>query len=267
MADMMKFSPLCSGSSGNATYVEAGGTGLLIDAGLTCKRMTELLELIGVAPASLAGVFVTHEHIDHIRGISVLSKKYDIPVYANKDCWNAMTACGQAAGVAPRNMRVFETDRDFYVGGVRVYPFSTSHDAAHPVGYTVSADGRKCAVCTDLGHIDERILSILAGADIVLLESNHDVDMLMAGPYPHALKKRILSGQGHLCNEDCAKALVRLYATGVKNAVLGHLSNENNYPALAYATVLSILEDAGLQDEVHVAVAERDRPTGVFEIA
>ena len=263
----MKFSPLCSGSSGNATYIEAGGARLLVDAGLTCKRMTELLGLIDVEPSSLTAILVTHEHIDHVRGISVLSKRYGIPVYANEGCWSAMQSAGLTAGILPRNMRVFETDRDFYLGDVRVYPFSTSHDAAHPVGYTVSAGSRKCAVCTDLGHMDERILGILAGADIVLLEANHDVDMLMAGPYPYHLKKRILSGQGHLCNEDCAKALVRLYASGVHNAVLGHLSNENNYPALAYATVYSILEDAGLQDDVHVAVAERDRPTGVFEIA
>ncbi len=262
---MMKFSPLCSGSSGNATYIEAGGARLLIDAGLTCKRLTELLDMIGVDAASLTAILVTHEHIDHIRGISVLSKKYDVPVYANADCWNAMRS--QLAGVSPRNMRVFESDRDFFLGDVRIYPFSTSHDAAHPVGYTVSAGKHKCAVCTDLGHLDERILGILAGADIVLLEANHDVDMLMAGSYPYVLKKRILSGQGHLCNEDCARALVRLYASGVHNAVLGHLSNENNYPALAYATVCSILEDEGLLDGVRVAVAERDKPTGVFEIA
>lgn len=264
---MMKFSPLSSGSSGNATYIEADGVRLLVDAGLTCKRITELLDMIGVEPGQLTAVLLTHEHIDHIRGVSVLSKKHDIPVYANAACWSAMREHGMAEGVSPRNMRVFETDRDFYLDGVRVYPFSTSHDAAHPVGYTISAGGRKCAVCTDLGRVDERILGILAGADILLLEANHDVDMLMAGSYPHMLKKRILSGQGHLCNEDCAKALVKLYASGVRNAVLGHLSDENNYPQLAYATVTSILEDAGLLDEVRVAVAERSMPTGVFVMA
>ena len=262
---MMKFSPLCSGSSGNATYIEADQVHLLVDAGLTCKRICELMAEIGASPETLNGILITHEHIDHIRGVAVLSKRYDIPVYANADCWNAMRT--QLFGVLPKNMRVFESDRDFYLDGVRILPFSTPHDAAHPVGYTVTAGKAKCAVCTDIGRMDARMLSILAGSDIVLLEANHDVDMLMAGSYPYPLKKRILSGHGHLCNEDCADALVQLYASGVKNVVLGHLSRENNEPDLAYATVRCILTEAGLWDDVRVAVAERDRPTGIFEIA
>lgn len=260
----MKLCPLCSGSSGNATYIEAGGTRILIDAGLSCKRITELLERIGVDARSLSGIFVTHEHDDHIRGVNILSKKYDLPVYANADTWSMMRE--KLGGVAPKNVCVFESDRDFYLAGMRVLPFSVPHDAIHCVGFTVTAEGHKVGVCTDLGHVDARILSILSGCELLLFEANHDVDMLMAGSYPYLLKKRILSGNGHMNNDDCGKALVKLYATGVKNVILGHLSKENNYPELAMVAVRAALEEAGIGD-MQIAVARREEPTGVFELA
>ena len=260
----MKFCPLCSGSSGNATYIEAGSARLLIDAGLSCKRITELLGRIGVTPGSLSAILITHEHVDHIRGVNVLSKKYDLPVYANAETWSVMRE--PLKDVAPKNMCVFETDRDFYLGGVRILPFAVPHDAVRCVGFTVSEGARKVAVCTDLGHADERILSVLYDSDLVLFEANHDVDMLMAGSYPYLLKKRILSGSGHMNNEDCGKAIVKLCETGVKNVILGHLSRENNYPELAMVTVRAVLEDAGVADKVRLAVAAREEPTGVFEL-
>lgn len=260
----MRFCPLCSGSSGNATYLEAGNARLLIDAGLSCKRICELLAAIGVAPASLTAILITHEHIDHIRGVNVLSKRFDLPVYANADTWRAMRM--QLKDVAPKNVCAFESDCDFFLGSVRVLPFSTPHDAVHAVGYVVSYNGRKAGVCTDIGHTDNRILEILGGCDLLLFEANHDVDMLMAGSYPYLLKKRILSGNGHLCNEDCAQALVKLRERGVRSVILGHLSKENNYPELALITVRSVLEAAGVTD-MEIALANRDTPTGVFELA
>ena len=260
----MKLCPLCSGSSGNATYIEAGGTRILIDAGLSCKRITELLDRIGVDVRSLSGIFITHEHDDHIRGVNILSKKFDLPVYANADTWSMMR--DKLDGVAPKNVCVFESDRDFYLAGMRVLPFSVPHDAIHCVGFTVTAEGHKVGVCTDLGHVDARILSILSGCELLLFEANHDVDMLMAGSYPYLLKKRILSGNGHMNNDDCGKALVKLYATGVKNVILGHLSKENNYPELAMVAVRASLEEAGIGD-MQIAVAAREEPTGVFELA
>ena len=260
----MRFCPLCSGSSGNATYIEAGGAKILIDAGLSCKRITELLLRIGVDPHALSAILVTHEHNDHIRGVNILSKKFDLPVYANADTWSAMRP--QMFGVAPKNVCVFESDRDFYLAGVRVLPFSIPHDAVHAVGFTFSAEGHKAGVCTDLGHVDARILSILSGCDLLLFEANHDVDMLMAGGYPYLLKKRILSGNGHMNNDDCGKALVKLHETGVKNVILGHLSRENNYPELAMVAVRSVLEEAGIADDMQIAIAAREEPTGVFEI-
>lgn len=259
----MKFIPLCSGSSGNATYIEAGDARLLIDAGLSCKRICELLKSVGAEPSLLTAILVTHEHSDHIKGIEVLAKKFGIPVYANRDCWSRLRV--SCPGIPARQICVFESDRDFFLGKVRVFPFTTPHDAVHSVGYTVSCAGRTAAVCTDLGRVDKRILSVLAGADIVLIESNHDVDMLMAGPYPYDLKQRILSGHGHLCNEDCGRALVELYKTGVRNAVLGHLSKENNMPDIAVATVKSVLSEAGIGD-FRLALAGRDAPNGIYEL-
>ena len=259
----MKLCPLCSGSSGNATYIEAGDARLLIDAGLSCKRISELLLKIGVDPRTLSAILITHEHIDHVRGVNVLSKKYDLPVYANADTWSMLKA--PLRDVAAKNVCVFESDRDFYLAGVRILPFSVPHDAVHCVGFTVSAQGHKVGVCTDLGHVDARILSILSGCDLLLFEANHDVDMLMAGSYPYQLKKRILSGSGHMNNDDCGKALVKLYGTGVKNVILGHLSRENNYPELAMVAVRAALEEAGIGD-MQLAIAAREEPTGVFEL-
>ncbi len=260
----MKLCPLCSGSSGNATYIEAGSARILIDAGLSCKRITELLQRIGVDPRTLSAILITHEHIDHVRGVNILSKKYDLPVYANADTWSLLKA--QLRDVAPKNVCVFESDRDFYLSGVRILPFSVPHDAIHAVGYTLFFGGHKVGVCTDLGHVDARILSILSGCDLLLFEANHDVDMLMAGSYPYPLKKRILSGNGHMNNDDCGKALVKLYTTGVKNVILGHLSRENNYPELAMVAVRAVLESAGIADDMQIAIAAREEPTGVFEI-
>ncbi len=259
----MRFCPLCSGSSGNATYIEAGSARILIDAGLSCKRITELLQMIGVDPCTLSAILVTHEHIDHVRGVNILSKKYDLPVYANADTWSVLKA--PFKDVAPKNVCVFESDRDFYLSGVRILPFSVPHDAIHAVGYTLFFGGHKVGVCTDLGHVDARILSILSGCDLLLFEANHDVDMLMAGSYPYLLKKRILSGSGHMNNDDCGRALVKLHETGVKNVILGHLSRENNYPALAMVAVRAALEGAGI-DDMQLAIAAREEPTGVFEI-
>ena len=262
----MRFVPLCSGSSGNATYIEAGNARLLIDAGLSCRRITELMSQVGADPRALDAILVTHEHIDHIRGISVLSRKYHIPVYANADTWGAMETA--LAGVYPSERCVFESDKDMYLGRLRIYPFTTPHDAAHSVGFTVFDGENKCGVCTDLGHVDKRIIEILSGCSVLLLEANHDVDMLMAGPYPYALKQRILSGRGHLCNEDCGKAAAALYERGVKHLILGHLSAENNFPPLAVATVRGVLRDSGVPDEgMSIALAQRSEPTGIFEVA
>ena len=175
----MLFCPLCSGSSGNASFLEAEGRRFLIDAGLTRKRIAALLESIGVPLHTIDAVFLTHEHVDHVAGAGVLARAHHIPVYAAADCFSALPP---SVGEIPAAcMRVFEPDREFFCGKVRVLPFSTPHDAAHAVGYSFMAEGRKVTVMTDVGHVDDRLLTQLSGSDLVLLEANHDVDMLLAG--------------------------------------------------------------------------------------
>lgn len=260
----MLFSPLCSGSSGNASYLEAGGVRLLVDAGVTAKRMKQLMDLIDVSPETLNAILVTHEHTDHVSGVGVLSRKYDIPVFAAAECWESMPK--QIGEIAPRNIRVFEPDQDFYLNQLCVHPFTTPHDAAHAVGYAFVHGGKKLSIMTDIGHVSNTMLDAVAKSDLILLEANHDVDMLKAGSYPYPLKMRILSSRGHLCNEDAGLVLQKLYGRGVKNAILGHLSQENNTPELALITVQSVLEEAGLLESMFVTVADRFQPCGLFEL-
>ncbi len=260
----MLFSPLCSGSSGNASYLEAGGVRLIVDAGVTARRLSELMSMIDVSPGSLEAILVTHEHTDHVSGIGVLSRKYDIPVYAAAECWNHMPS--SIGEISAKNIRVFEPDRDFYLKQLCVHPFTTPHDAAHAVGYTFAHGGKKLSIMTDIGHVSNRMLDAVAGSDLILLEANHDVDMLKAGSYPYPLKMRILSSNGHLCNEDAGLVLQKLHGRGVKNAILGHLSEENNTPELALVTVQSMLEEAGILESMFVTVADRFQPCGLFEL-
>ena len=260
----MLFSPLCSGSSGNASFVEAGGVRLLVDAGVPGRRMKELMDMIDIAPDTLNAILVTHEHSDHVSGVGVLSRRYDLPVFAAAECWEHMPK--SIGEIAPKNMRVFEPDQDFYLKQLCVHPFSTPHDAAHAVGYTFVHDGKKLSIMTDIGHVSNVMLDAVAYSDLILLEANHDVDMLKAGSYPYPLKMRILSSHGHLCNEDAGLVLQKLHARGVKNAILGHLSQENNTPELALVTVQSVLESAGLLESMFVTVADRFQPCGLFEL-
>ncbi len=260
----MLFSPLCSGSSGNASYLEAGGARLLIDAGLPASRITALLEDIDVEPKTLRGILVTHEHSDHVAGVGVLSRRFDLPIYATAGCWAHMRhTLGE---IKPRNIRVIVPDQAFFMEELCILPFATPHDAAEPVGFVFEQNGHKLALMTDIGHVSSHMLESIAGADLLLLESNHDVEMLRAGGYPYPLKMRILSANGHLSNEDAGLVLVKLYQSGLRNAIIGHLSRENNHPDLALLTVLSVLAQAGIED-MRVDVALHDRPCGVFDLS
>lgn len=258
----MQLSPLCSGSSGNATYVEMGGLRLLVDAGATGRRVEALLGEAGASAGALDAILLTHEHIDHVQGAGVLARRYGLPVYAAAKCFAALPAA--VGAIPPGQVRVFEPDRPFRLGGGEILPFSTPHDSAHAVGFLFEdADGR-CAVMTDVGHVSERMLDLVTGCGVLLIEANHDVDMLLCGAYPYPLKRRILSGTGHLCNEDAAAAIVRLAKRGMREFLLGHLSRENNTPELAAVTVRAALEEAGFGSEVRVTVAARDHATGAF---
>lgn len=262
----LKYCSLFSGSSGNSAVISTPSSSVLIDAGLNGKTITCALERVNVDPASLQGILITHEHSDHIRGAGVLSRRFDLPIFANAATWEAMDKT--LGCITTKNVRVIDTGRNFYIGDLDVLPYAIEHDAAEPVGYCFYGKGRKFAQMTDLGHAPQSVLSIVSGADLVLLEANHDIDMLRRGPYPQYLKKRILSNHGHLSNDASAEACLALLRMGVKNFILGHLSQENNTEKLAYDTVCTKLQSVGalLDEDFVVSMAHRDRASGYFEL-
>lgn len=255
----LRFCPLFSGSSGNSIYVEGNGTAVLVDAGVSGRAIENALHDLHVSPERLKGILVTHEHIDHIRSVGVLSRRYNIPVYANAPTWMAMQA--KVGEIAPRNQRIFESDQDFYIRSLGITPFFTPHDAAQPVGYCLSCGQRRVAIATDLGCVAKSVVEALYGCDAVLLESNHDVDMLKQSSYPQRTKLRILGSRGHLCNEDAAKVIYKLVQNGVGTVMLGHLSAENNSERLAMETVSGMLQRGGVctGEDVQLLMAHRDR--------
>lgn len=263
----MRFCPLFSGSSGNALYVSAGDTHILIDAGLSGRTVLGALTGIGVDPSCLSAILVTHEHSDHTKGVGILARKLGIPVYANEPTWDAME--GKLGKVNSAQRRIFETGQDFFLGDFAVAPFAIPHDAAQPVGFCLTHQGRKIAVATDLGHMTKTILNQIEDADLLLLEANHDVETLKVNPnYSYDLKRRILGNQGHLSNEACATALVELAKRGLKTALLGHLSGENNTPELAQLTVSQILVENGidLTCDLHLEMTHRDHAGGIYAL-
>ena len=251
--------PLFSGSSGNSIYISCGGVRLLVDAGMSAARIEAHLREIGVDIREIDAILVTHEHVDHVRGLGVLCRKYGVPVYANEGTWDGILL--RESGIPLRCVHTFYTGEDFYIGKMNIHPFPIPHDANEPVGYSFECQGLRCAVATDLGHINDTWMDAITGCQAIVLEANHDVEMVNRGPYPSHLKRRILSRKGHLCNEDCAKALLRLAQSGTKAVFLSHLSNDNNLPELAYDTVCAALAEAGLiaGEDIRVSVSRRDK--------
>ncbi|HSK68117.1 MAG TPA: MBL fold metallo-hydrolase [Candidatus Limnocylindria bacterium] len=263
----LEFCSLSSGSSGNATYVAAGGTRILVDSGLSARSVAAALAKINVAPETISAILVTHEHTDHVCGVRVLSRKYRIPIYANEATWEAMHRW--VGDVAPGRRRVFLSESDFYVGDIGVLPMLISHDAAEPVAYRLYAGSHSAAVATDMGRVTKQVERHLAGSDLVLLESNHDPEMLKANArYSEALKRRIMGAHGHLSNLRCAETLMTLYGSGTRRALLGHLSQENNTPELAMHTVAEALTQQGLVPgrDIHLDMTWRDRLGGFYTI-
>lgn len=236
---------LRSGSRGNASLVSGGNTKLLVDCGVSGKSVTSALADVDVYPEDISAIAVTHEHIDHIAGIGVMMRRYHIPVWANAATWAAMES--QVGKIDKSLVNIFDNDSSFEIGEIGVKPFSIPHDAADPVGYSFMCGDEKVAVATDIGELKKDLFEAIRGSKTVLLESNHDVNMLEIGKYPPQLKRRIRGKLGHLSNDDAGRAAEFLVRLGTERIILGHLSEENNYPELARQTVICVLNDAGIK--------------------
>lgn len=262
----MQFCSLASGSNGNCHYIGNSNYGLLIDAGLSGKYIRNALENIQIPLERIQGILVTHEHIDHIKGVNVLSKKLNIPVYATALTLEAI----EAKLKAPlKHKVVIEKSCQMQIGPFEVYAQPISHDAVDPVGYVIGHDAHKIAVVTDLGYVPLDMLNQLECCDVVLMETNHDEEMLKMGSYPFYLKKRILSNIGHLSNESAAEAIVHLAKKGrAKQILLGHLSKENNFPELAYETVKAALqkENIYIGIDIQVSMTHRDQSGPLYTL-
>ncbi|WP_404988337.1 MBL fold metallo-hydrolase [Clostridium culturomicium] len=261
----MRFCPLFSGSSGNSIFVGENDTNILIDVGMPGKSIDKELSAIGVDPKTIDGIFITHEHSDHIKGVGVLSRKYDIPIYAPSLTWEAME--GKVGAIKEKNIKLVD-DKYTELNNLIIENFPISHDAACPRGYKVYGKSKKACIATDLGYFSPEVKSALDDSDIILLESNHDIEMVKFGPYPYPLKKRILSTVGHLSNEACGKAIVDIFKDEFKTIYLGHLSKTNNYPELAYETVVSVLRENNIdiKKDLELRMCNRDKHSLLLDI-
>lgn len=250
---------LASSSGGNCTLIQSGSTAVLLDAGISCRKITQRLRTCGLSAGELSGILVTHEHTDHIAGLQVLLKGRHIPIYASEGTCNAL-AFRQPELAS--HLMVVPAGSYFELDNLTVTSFPTSHDAAQSVGYTISNGTHTAALATDLGQVTDYVERVVTGADLVLLEANHDIDLVRNGPYPRRLQERILGRQGHLCNEAAADFAIKLAQKGTQRFVLSHLSRDNNRPELALSTVRRALEEQKLRAQV--CVAPRDELSPVF---
>ena len=236
---MARFSALYSSSKGNCIFIGGSGGSILIDAGVSAKKIECALDEIGEQASNVKAIFVTHEHSDHISGLRAFAGRYGITVFSSVGTLNAL----DKSGYLNSKFEARTIDKaGVEAAGMEIRPFNTCHDCSEGFGYVIhTPDGRKIAVATDLGHYSAEIKNAISGCDLVLIESNYDKKMLMNGPYPYSLKCRITSGEGHLSNDECAMATSELVNSGTTRFVLGHISAENNLPELAYNTSLNAL--------------------------
>lgn len=263
--------PLFSGSSGNCTYIEHGASRILVDCGGSGKQVENALRAIDVEPRQLTAIVVTHSHDDHIRGVGVLSRRYDLPVFASVGTWEEVMKRNKIGNVAAKNYRVFQSDVKEAVldlGDLEARYFPTPHDAYDSVGYVFSDGKSTFGFATDVGYVTAKVRNALLGVDAALLEANYDEEMLWSGPYPEDLKARIASRTGHLSNVDAGSFAVELIQKGVKSLYLGHLSEHNNTPMIAECTVMDILGDSHIvpRKDCALEVARRYEPSRRLEL-
>ncbi len=261
MSNNMRMATVASGSSGNCIYVGSDETHILIDAGISKKRTEVGLRNNEIDLKDISGIMITHEHIDHINGLGVISRKYEIPIYATADTLKQIENNKKIGEIPSGLYREIKPDVNYRIGDLEVCPFHISHDAADPVGYRINCEDKSVAVATDMGKYDDYIISKLQGLDAIVIEANHDVNMLLAGSYPYHLKQRILGDRGHLSNEASGRLINDILNDKIKKIFLGHLSKENNFAELAYETVRSeiIMSDNEYKaDDFDIQVAGRD---------
>lgn len=263
----MKLCSISSGSEGNCIFIGGKEGKILVDAGISGKRIEEGLAGIGVSPGELDGIFITHEHLDHVKGVGVMARRYKLPLYGTVETIHAMLHTKNVGKISEEQIHLIKPDEKVNVKDIRINPFSVSHDAGNPVSYTFQSGEQKIGLATDLGCYDEYTIHNLKDSDILFLEANHDINMLQVGSYPYLLKQRILGERGHLSNGHSARLLCQLLNDRLKHVILAHLSKDNNYPDLAYETVKCELAEHGVEcGDRFLSVANYGAPSSMFEI-
>lgn len=258
----LRFSVLASGSTGNAFYIESNKEKILVDAGLSGKQLDLLFSKAKLDPTQLSRILVTHEHSDHIKGLGIIARKYDLPIYANEKTWKAME---HSLGKLTLDQKfIFNMEEVKTFGDMDVESFGVSHDAAEPMFYTFRSQGKKVALVTDLGYVSERIKKTVENADAFVFEANHDVDMLRMGRYPWSVKQRILSDSGHVSNEDSGLALADIIHNNTQRIYLAHLSLDNNMKDLARMSVDRVLQERGIN--IQICDTDPKEPTALFDV-
>ena len=262
----LSFSVLASGSTGNAFYIATEKEKILVDAGVSGKEMERLLAEVDINPRDLTKLLVTHEHSDHVKGLGILARRYELPVYANEKTWKAMEGSIGKLDTGQKFMFNMEETRTF--GDLDVESFGVSHDAVEPMFFTFHHNGKKVALVTDLGYVSERIKKTVENADAYIFESNHDVSMLRMGRYPWNVKRRILGDSGHVSNEECALALSEIIGSETKRVYLAHLSKDNNMKDLARMSVANFLNERGFGVGKGIELCDTDPkvPTPIYQV-
>ena len=254
---MLNFYSLFSGSSGNSLFIKSENTKLLVDVGVSSKKVENALLDLDIDPNEIDGILITHEHTDHIQGLGTFAKKFDIPVFANKKTFDAMPK--QKEKIPEKNIHIFTIEEKFEINDLEIKPFSIPHDAVNPCGFNISKGNKKMSIATDIGHMTTGILKNLQESSFILLESNYEPEVLMYSHYPYILKSRIAGPTGHLSNEEAGKTISQLLSCNLKQVMLGHLSKESNFPELAYKTVVEqLIKNNYEENSLSLSIAGRD---------
>ena len=263
---MFNFCSLYSGSSGNSLFVETENTKLLVDAGVSSKKIETALTNLNIDPYSINGILITHEHSDHVQGLGTFAKKYNLPVFVNQKTLDAMPK--QKEKIPEKNIKNIKIEEKFEIGDMQIKPFAIPHDAANPCGFNICKDNKKISIATDIGHMTKSIVNHLEGSQFILLESNYDTNVLKCCSYPYKLKTRIAGDRGHLSNTMAGKTISYLLKnSNLATAMLGHLSKESNFPELAYQTVVDeIISNHSKNSQINLSVANRNCPSKLITL-